>query len=258
MATFTAGVPDSRCEEMRKLGLENQPFRLLSGGWNQGSEYLRFKFGAGDRLLAVAIERGIVYVIGAMTVVAKALRAQWCADHPEDARVITGSQVVVGEAGIPIRFDRGLPPALLERLAFQSGKVTRPLKHVKDGVLKNASTFQGVFRLSPESEAEVNALLEHGLVSPGEVGALERRLAVAPADAGLLQVYADALLDRGDPRGEVLQLERAFANDPAAKELDRGLTKLLERHFHALVGRPGGWPFRIAWAPVKRIAKPKP
>ncbi len=37
---------------------------------------------------------------------------------------------------------------------------------------------------------------------------LERALAAAPADEALLAVYADALIDHGDPRGEILALEQ--------------------------------------------------
>src|SRR5688572_10615974 len=40
---------------------------------------------------------------------------------------------------------------------------------------------------------------------------LERALATAPADESLLAVYADALLARGDPRGEILALEQHLA-----------------------------------------------
>lgn len=241
---YTAPFADWRCAEIHKLGLGGTPMRLLAGGWNQESDYLRYRFGAGDRIVLVSIDKGLVYVIGAMTVVEKATRDDWLLRHPEDAPQIGAGQVVVGRDGLDIRFDRALPLSLVGRLTFQSGKVERPLKGVQKGLLK-WNGFQGVYRVSPHSAGEIADVIERGVFSPGVLGELERRLQQSPADIALADIYTDALLQAGDPRGEALLYERR--GDASA------LRNHVTQHLAALIGVPGGFPFRLAWAPARTL-----
>lgn len=243
-AMYTAPFADWRCAEASKLGLGGTPMRLLAGGWNQESDYLRYKFGPGDRIVLVSLDKGLVYITGAMTVVEKTTRDDWLRRHPEDKPQIGAGQVVIGRDGLDLRFDRALPLSLVARLTFQSGKVERPLKGVQSGLMK-WNGFQGVYRVSPKSAAEITDVIERGVYSSGVLGDLERRLDASPTDGALADVYTDALLQAGDPRGEALLQERR--GDLVA------LRKYVADHLPALIGRPGGFPFRLAWAPPRTL-----
>lgn len=75
----------------------------------------------------------------------------------------------------------------------------------------------------------------------------ETRLREAPDDAEASQVWADALCERGDPRGEHVALEHAIrgASDPAAAlELSGRQAALFQARAKEIVGRPGGFPFQ--------------
>lgn len=155
-AVYTASFPEWRCAAAFRLGWVGSPLRMVVGGWNQESHYLRYKFGAGDRFVLVSVHKGLVYVCGAMTVVEKVTATDWLRRHPEDRDQVDGGQVVVGRDGLDVRFDRALPLSFVSRIGFVSNKVERPLKGVEGGLVKQ-SRFNGVFRLSASSAAELHA-----------------------------------------------------------------------------------------------------
>ena len=78
-------------------------------------------------------------------------------------------------------------------------------------------------------------------------GELQARLREQPLDEVSAEVWADSLIDRQDPRGEVIALELAIrrTDDPErALELSRAQGTLVATHRKALWNRPGGFPFR--------------
>ena len=77
-------------------------------------------------------------------------------------------------------------------------------------------------------------------------GELQTRLRAAPDDATTAEVWADSLIDRQDPRGELIALELAIlrADPERALELSRTQAALVTAHRKALWNKPGGFPFR--------------
>ena len=68
-------------------------------------------------------------------------------------------EVIIGMEGTVPRADVYLPPEVLERLTFRSQRRERSLKHVKDGELTSSIGLQGIYRLTPDSAAALDALL---------------------------------------------------------------------------------------------------
>jgi hypothetical protein len=79
---------------------------------------------------------------------------------------------------------------------------------------------------------------------------LEDRLLDEPGDVLTSQVWADRLCELGDPRGELVALDRAIAQALAgaeptlAQELSQRRALFFREHFLEVFDRPGGFPFR--------------
>lgn len=60
----------------------------------------------------------------------------------------------------PVRFDVAVPGELLAKLTWRNRRGdTRALRHVVDGRLERSTSLQGLYRLTPESAAELAALV---------------------------------------------------------------------------------------------------
>lgn len=158
-----------------------------------------------------------------------------------------------------MRLDRALPPAWLSSWTFlyTDGR-ERPVKRLQHGRLTSPISFQGYFRLSDATMRRARDLLAAKFSAPIQallsdhptLAALERKLAKAPEDRDTAEVYADALMDHGDPRGDILGLE--LTAEPSSQS-KRALKALIKAHGSTLYGRPGGFPFRLSWAPHRKL-----
>lgn len=86
----------------------------------------------------------------------------WLADHPEVRATCPGeaTELVLGRAILPISLARVAPQDLVPTLRWQSGRrPERAIRHLAaDGRIERALTLQGIYRLTPESEAALLGL----------------------------------------------------------------------------------------------------
>lgn len=265
--SYTTYWPGWLCERVHGAGVEGSPLRFVLGGWNRDSDYLRYRFGLDDRLFVLHCAGGLLYLIGRMRVVYKGTGEEWLREHPEDEpdldRLRQGEshryQLVVGDEGDIIRFDRAMPPPLLPDWRFLSadGKTERGLNGLREGFrLPRATAFKGVFRLSEATVETIDDVYAGRAVTEysqavGRAEALATELLESPDDRERAAVVADAWQQLGDPRGEILALELALADQPN-KRLEKRLAKLVDQDRVRLIGRPGGFPFRAGWSPSSR------
>jgi hypothetical protein len=86
----------------------------------------------------------------------------WLEGQRETAAVCPGeaTEVLLGEGVLPISLTRVAPPELVLALRWQSGRrPERAIRHLaSDGRIERSLTLQGIYRLTPESEAALLAL----------------------------------------------------------------------------------------------------
>lgn len=252
MATYTMFWPQWMCDRAREQGLEGKPLRLLWGGHNQDTRFSRFKVGPGDTVVPIASVDGVLHALASLHVVEKTSADAWLAKNPGDERLRLhgcGSELLVGDGeGAPLRFDRAFTGAQLAKWRYDGTDGERPLKFLEKGLLKKTMSLQGVYRVTPATAKLVASVLAVEAREPEQTtGAdLEASLRAAPADEKLARVLADAWLEAGDARGEVLAIELALAhetNDARAAELDARHAALM-RKGAGMKKQPGGFPFR--------------
>ena len=120
-----------------------------------------------------ALRRGTsTYVPGAVEPMLPAVLSDGaCSLAPGVERLAVSAEIVLGEDGMPIRFDATVQPDVLERLRFRSRRGERALKYVEDGKLKRQAAHllvagrAGQVQLSPDVRAEVP---QPGLGGPAE------------------------------------------------------------------------------------------
>ena len=126
----------------------------------------------GDEVYALHVSRCVVYVVTRMRLLDGTRHA--CCDPVgvagRDPAAGHGTWSMLGAGGCgatavhvdatPIGFDIPIPGDLLARLNWRNHRgQTRGLKHVEDGRLKSSVSLQGVYRLTPESAAELSGLV---------------------------------------------------------------------------------------------------
>jgi hypothetical protein len=102
---------------------------------------------------------------------------------------------------------------------------------------------EAIVRLLRRIDPRLSLAGTHDTSTDGE---LQARLRENPGDESTAEVWADSLIDRQDPRGELIQLELAIrrAEPERALELSRALAAHVASHRKALWNKPGGFPFR--------------
>jgi hypothetical protein len=108
----------------------------------------------------------------------------------------------------------------------------------------SAGTRAAIVRLLRTLDARIGV---DGKVGQTTLDELETRLRIDPRDVATLEVWADLMQEQGDPRGQVLALELALSTeaDPErALALSGELAALIARYRKAILGKPGGFPFR--------------
>jgi hypothetical protein len=127
-------------------------------------------------------------------------------------------------------------------LAGRVAEIEPRLRDMLDGA--SAGTQKAIVRLLRTLDAAVGL---DGKVGHTSIDQLETRLRVDPRDAATAQVWADLMQEQGDPRGQALVLDMALAaeRDPErALALSGELAALIAQHRKAIIGKPGGFPFR--------------
>lgn len=86
----------------------------------------------------------------------------WLGSRADLAAVCPGevTELVLGERVLPISLTRAAPPDDVLRLRWQSGRrPERAIRHLTpEGRIQRSLTLQGIYRLTPESEATLLAL----------------------------------------------------------------------------------------------------
>ena len=101
---------------------------------------------------------------------------------------------------------------------------------------------ESIVRLLRDDHARVD---QSGQASTTNLAELETRLRADPLDRETAQVWADHL-EQSDPRGALLALDLAIAaaDRPRMLELSAERAAVFHRDRKALLGKPGGYPFR--------------
>jgi hypothetical protein len=168
--SYTVFWPNHRCQALERHGL-GAPLTVLFGGPHLSQpSFRRAGVNEGDYLYPVRVLGGSLYVLGRMRVrqlisLEDAQTPATLDDHLQRypqwrwLQQSCTNEVVLGQAGTPLRLDMVVPPDLLERLTFSSRRKERTLKHVQDGRLTYTISLQGIYRLSEPSAAELAGLL---------------------------------------------------------------------------------------------------
>ena len=108
----------------------------------------------------LAAEFGVIEAEGAD---GRDARDRLLADHPDAGHRLPPLGACVSEAvlgaGTPLRFDAYVPPDRLTEVRFVSRRGERPIRHLENGAVAHASSLQGVYRITPATEALLSAAL---------------------------------------------------------------------------------------------------
>jgi len=151
------------CQYLIKVDQVGQVLRFVWGGHNQDTRFSHMRVQQGDLIYPLAVREQQVYLVARMVVEQLLTRQAFVWLYPNRAHLIQhacASEIMLGEEGTPIRFDRALPPTLLEQIRFCSRRGTRPIKYVENGKLLGSISLQGVYRLCPESAQAFERLLQ--------------------------------------------------------------------------------------------------
>ncbi len=160
---FTMLWAKDYCDFMSQTGTLGKPLQYIWGGYNQGSDFKHYKVKPDDYIYPIAIKNFSLYLIARM-------RVHQCISvdtfqnlYPAQSQKIYHScagQILVGTDGTPIRLDRPVPAPFLESLTYQSAKGYRKPKYIEGGKVLNISSFQGIYRLMPDSADKLESMLE--------------------------------------------------------------------------------------------------
>ena len=190
--SYTTLWSGERCRRIKQAQQEGAKLALLFGGPHTSEpSFRRAGVKAGDYIYPIRVHNGILWIIGRMRVRdilpledyvtayphlfadytrknrigwAEDLLDQYFTNHREQCylRYTCTEEVVLGDAGTAIRFDRAVPADLLTQLRYRSQRQERGIKYIEDGKLKNTLSLQGIYRLSePSAQAFERLVLEH-------------------------------------------------------------------------------------------------
>lgn len=163
-----------RVEAARRHAPADFRFEVLFGGPHQSlPSFRRAGVRPGDWIYPVQVRDFMLHVLGRMRVARVLTLAEFAAEFPDraagvgrvgfDERVgalrpelvylapTCTEDVVLGEEGTPLWFDLTVPGEAVAQLKYRSRRGERAVKHVVDGRVKSHVSFDGVYRLAPES-----------------------------------------------------------------------------------------------------------
>jgi hypothetical protein len=158
-AAFTMLWPGDYCRYLQSIGATGEPLHLLWGGHNQQTRFSHFKVRPGNYLYPLHLRDKTLYLIGRMKVDHVMTRQCYLEQHPEHVHLIRhdcANEVLAGQEGTPIRFDRAVPADVLERWRFRSGKEERALKYLEEGRLLRTLSLEGIYRLAEQTRQDLD------------------------------------------------------------------------------------------------------
>lgn len=161
---FTVMLPAAYITQLQRIITSGILDTLESWGTVQ-SDFRMAKLPPKAHLYAIRLHKGDVRVVGRLRVktVKQRTRAfapgefansgSWGGLRPDDIQIVTGTE------GTFIPDGCLLPRVVLERFRYVQRSKERGLSSLRDGKLTNATTIQGVFRLTPQSRLDLAWLL---------------------------------------------------------------------------------------------------
>lgn len=122
----------------------------------------------GDHIYPVQVDKGRINVLTRLRVAGIRERKKRFTDDEFLSRRVrelmdsfdpSFLKIIKSADGSPVQFGRALPLPVVERLRFQSKRAVRGLSSLKNGLLKNTTTIQGVFKLTPPSARDFGLLM---------------------------------------------------------------------------------------------------
>ena len=192
---FTTLWTGRRCGELERAGDAGCPLGVLFGGPHLSLPSLtRAGVAKDSRVFPILVRDGRLHVLGRLHVRdvvpfaaylavefgetgiegadGRATRDRLLADHPGAGHRLPPLGACVTEAvlgaGTPLRFDAYVPPDRLTEVRFVSRRGERPIRHLENGAVAHASSLQGVYRITPATEALLSAALDPAF-DPGPV-----------------------------------------------------------------------------------------
>lgn len=162
-ASYTMLWSQDYCRYLARVNEVGQPLRFVWGGHNQDTRFSHMQLAQADRIYPLTVVAKQLYVVARMDVEQFVTREGFARLYPERVHLILNpcaDEIVLGEDGTPIRFDVGVPSAILESIRFTAQRGIRPIRYVVDGKLERTISIQGVYRLTAESAAAFDQLLE--------------------------------------------------------------------------------------------------
>ncbi|MFJ4780728.1 hypothetical protein [Streptomyces sp. NPDC088762] len=168
--SYTTLWTNDLCRYLERSGYAGQRLTMLFGGPHQSlPSFTRAGVRPGDTVFPVRAFRTRLHVLGALEV-SRIIPYEDAGsqlhddDYPKllDWRPLKGgcvTEVLLGPPCSPLTFGTAVPAGLLERLTYTSRRGERRLKYVEEGRLIRSVSVQGIYRLAPDSAAEL-----HGLV----------------------------------------------------------------------------------------------
>ena len=184
-SSFTTYWSRDRVVAARKHAPPDFRFDLLFGGPHVSMpSFSRAGVVPGDWIYPIHVHGGALHVLGRMRVVRIIPIADFRPAAPMGLtltflRPTCTDEAVVGESGTPLMHNLVLPPEGVENLTYVSKRGRRDVKkHLRDARVISLAGFQGNYRLSEESGAELA-----GLVESAESGVLPNRRAFGGDEA---------------------------------------------------------------------------
>jgi hypothetical protein len=169
--SYTTLWTNDLCRLLARNGYAGRRLTVLFGGPHQSLPSFRLAgVRPGDRVFPVRVHQTRLHVLGRLEVariIPYEEAAEELAKLPDWSPLEGGcvSEVVLGRPGSPLDFGTTVPGELLERLTFRSRRAERRLRHVEDGRLLRSVSLQGVYRLAPDSAAELDRLVDEAAAS---------------------------------------------------------------------------------------------
>lgn len=160
---FTMLWSKDSCNFIARTGEVGNPLTYIWGGYNLATNFNHYKISPNDCIYPLAIRNFNLYLIGRMEVCDCLSLSTFQNLFPIQSKESYHScadQVLTGNEGTLIQLDRQVPAPIVENLNFVSGKSYRKPKYIEAGKIMNISSFQGIFKLSPDSAINFDKLLD--------------------------------------------------------------------------------------------------
>lgn len=160
---FTMLWSKDYCDFLSRAGAMGQPLQYIWGGYNSCSDFKHYRVKPDDYIYPIAVRNGSLYLIARMQVYNCISLDTFQNLFPAQSAAVYNAcadQILIGTDGTPIRLDRPVPAPFLANLTYQSAKGPRKPNYVEGGKVLKTNSFQGLYRLTPDSVDRLELLLE--------------------------------------------------------------------------------------------------